>query len=188
MIDNIKYEANSPEHTEYFNEFYRVINSSWFPSYFYNKLMNIDISQWDYNKKIDTLLKNDMMEYSKNSVELFLDEFDFSIMFKNNDVSYKFLELNNVEYDEKCFYSRIEVKDLFDNYKNYCNECNLTPISKIKFVRSIKEYDALKYFFVYYYKSHGCMSFIVNRSVYKRDNIICEFDDTCEDINWKESS
>lgn len=188
MIDNIKYEANSPEHTEYFNEFYRVINSTWFSSYFYNKLMNIDISQWDYNKKFDTLLKNDMMEYSKNSVELFLDEFDFSIMFKNNDVSYKFLELNNVEYDEKCFYSRIEVKDLFDNYKNYCNECNLTPISKIKFVRSIKEYDALKYFFVYYYKSHGCMSFIVNRSAYKRDNIICEFDDTCEDINWEESS
>ena len=28
------------------------------------------------------------------------------------------------------------------------------------------------------------MSFIVNRSAYKRDNIICEFDDTCEDINW----
>ena len=82
----------------------------------------------------------------------------------------------NIEYDKKCFYCRISVKDLFDNYKNYCNDCNLTPISKIKFVRSIKEYKELKDFFIYYYISHGCAAFIVNRSTFKR-NIVCEFDD-----------
>ena len=185
MINGIKYEANSHEHTQYFNDFYHVINSDWFPSYFYKKLMSVDISNWDYNKKFDTKLKSDMMEYSKNSVELFLDEFDFSEMFKNNDVTYSFLESMNIEYDKKCFYCRISVKDLFEHYKNYCNECNLTPISKIKFVRSIKEYKELKYFFVYFYKSHGCMTFIVNRSAYKR-NIVCEFDEDCEEINWED--
>ena len=97
-------------------------------------------------------------------------------MFKNNDVSYSFLESKNIKYDRKCFYSRISVKDLFDHYKNYCNDCNLTPISKVKFIRSVKEYDAMKDFFVYYYKSHGCMSFIVNRSAYKT-NVVCEFDE-----------
>ena len=147
--------------------------------------MSVDISQWDHNKKFDTQLKNDMMEYSKNSVELFLDEYDFTEMFKNNDVPYKFLESKNIKYDKKCFYCRIGVKELFDSYKNYCNECNLTPISKIKFVRSIKEYDALKDFFIYYYMSNGCMTFIVNRSAYKRD-IVCEFDDDYDETDWKE--
>ena len=31
--------------------------------------------------------------------------------------------------------------------------------------------------------SNGCMSFIVNRSAFKRD-IVCEFDEDCEEINW----
>ena len=98
-------------------------------------------------------------------------------------------QLNNgvkaYKYDRKCFYSRISVNELFDHYKNYCNDCNLTPISKVKFIRSVKEYDAMKDFFVYYYKSHGCMSFIVNRSAYKT-NVVCEFDEdySANETDW----
>ena len=80
----------------------------------------------------------------------------------------------------------IPVKDLFEHYKNYCTECNLTPISKIKFVRSIKEYKELKDFFVYFYKPHNCPTFIVNRSIFRKD-VICEFDESDDNnINWDE--
>ena len=46
--------------------------------YFYNKLMNVDISQWDHNKKFDTQLKN-IAEYQvikDNSANCTLDELE----------------------------------------------------------------------------------------------------------------
>ena len=165
-IDGIAYEANTPKHSAYFNEFYRVLNSDWFPRYFYDKLMSVDISKWDYNAKFDTELKSEMIYNCKNSVELFLDEVDLSGMIeKSEDVSKKWLEHMNIVCDG--FAAKINANDLFDAYKSYCETDGYDVVTKRMFNRCIKENRKFKQFFLKYMPSNSKYYYIVNRSVYR---------------------
>ena len=166
MVDGVAYEANTPEHSAYFNEFYRVMNSNWFPRYFYDKLMSVDLSVWDYNEKFDTELKNDMIYNCKNSVELFLDDYDLSdIIEKSADVSAA--RLNNLGLTCDGFATRIDANDLFDAYQLYCETDGYDVVTKRMFNRCIKENRKFKRFFLKYLKSNSKYYYIVNRSAYR---------------------
>lgn len=176
-INGVAYEANSPEHGTYFNNFYSVINSEWFPRYFYDKMMSIDISEWDFNKKMDTELKNDMMYLSKNSVEQFLDDYDLTDIIRSGwEVDDEWLERMNIKCDG--FATKIEVDCLYDAYINYCNSGFGDPMNKRNFNRNIKENKKFSKFFLKYLKSNSKYYFIVNRSKYRdcysAGELICE--------------
>ena len=166
-INGIPYEANSPEHSKYYNEFYSVIDSEWFPRYFFDKMMSIDISEWDHNKRMDTELKNDMMYLSKNSVEHFLDDYDLTdIIRSSQEVDDEWLERMNIKCDG--FAKKIDVNDLYNAYISYCNDNGFgDPMSKVRFNRCIKENRTFKKFFLKYYASHSKYYYIVNRCVYR---------------------
>lgn len=165
-IDGVVYEVNTPKHTEFFNEFYDVINAEWFPRYFYDKLMSVDISNWDYKAKFDTELKNDMMYMSKNSVEQFLDDYRLDdIISKSLDVDKKWLERMNIKCDG--FACKIDVDKLYTTYTEYCSLNGFNdPMNKRNFNRSIRENKKFKPFFLSYLKSNSKYWYIANRTAY----------------------
>lgn len=101
------------ENKEFFDFFYRVINTDWFPCLMYQKMMSVDLSDWCENglKLKETKLKAMMKSLYKDTTVSFIEECFEEIIgkpFKNVDIkSY---------YDEIC----ISGKDLYSMYLEYC--------------------------------------------------------------------
>ena len=173
-INGIEYEYNTPEHSNYFNDFYNVMDSDWFPSYFYKKLMNVDLSGWIYNRAFDTQLKEEMTYISQNTAEAFINDCapDLAEMFMQSpeveDPSRYGIEIK--KYD---FIVRVYGSELYSKYLEYCDSSHLNPVSKIMFYRQLLEYNNRTVFLM---KKHGKYGpfFIVKRNKldYKID---CEF-------------
>lgn len=190
-IDGIEYEVNTPEHSEYFKQFYKVINSTWFPRYFYDKMMSIDISTWNHDQKFDTNLKKEMTYVSQNSVEHFVsdqiihlvemcsDNSPFNI---NEDLSSEPQYIQDLctdvfKSDKYALLCKVKGQDLYNMYVSFCDDSSLKQLSKTMFYRLLVEINR-KSIFLYRYHSRSGITFIVNATTlnkYLGSQNICEF-------------
>ena len=190
-IDDVEYEVNTPEHSKYFNQFYKVINSVWFPRYMYDKMKSIDISNWNHDQKFDTNLKKEMTYVSQNSVEHFVtdqivalvqlcsDKPCFNI---NDDISSEPKQIQDIcntafKSDKYTLLCKVSGQDLYNMYVEFCEESSLKQLSKTMFYRLLLEINR-KTIFIYRYHSRCGITFIVNRTAlnnYLGSQNICEF-------------
>lgn len=173
-INGVVYHANSREHGEYFKRYYKVINSEWFPRYFFDKLMSVDISEWDYNACMNTKLKDEMTYISQNSVEVFLDEQAYEVsdwMSKLEPIEHSMLP-DNLKVAESDEVIRMEGQELFDMYIDFCTKSNTKAVGKKQFNRFLIEYQHNE---VFVDKRHGKkgLYFLVVRNMFKPFE--CEF-------------
>ena len=187
-INGIEYEVNTPKHSEYFKQFYEVINSSWYPRYMFDKMMSIDISNWNHDQKFETSLKNEMMFVSRNSVEHFVfDKINTVSKLLVNSQSIDDLE-NQPDHvidvckpiiaaDNRAILVKVHGQDLYNEYKDFCEESSCKTLSKTSFYRFLLEMER-KTLFIYRYYGHNGVTFIVNKTRFDRlydNNVICEF-------------
>ena len=72
---NNPYESiSSDEYIQFWNNYVEIINKDWFPALFYEKMMSIDISDWNQNKEILSKQYADTREMCGNSVDWFFDD------------------------------------------------------------------------------------------------------------------
>ena len=66
--------VSSDAYLQFWRKYIDVINSEWFPALMYEKLMSVDISDWNQNKEIITKQYEDTREMCGNSVDWFFDD------------------------------------------------------------------------------------------------------------------
>ena len=101
------------ENKDFFDFFYGVINSEWFPCLMYQKMMSVDLSDWSENglKLKVTKLKAMMKSLYKDTTESFIEE--------------SFEEITNKAFkgdDIESYYGDIYIsgRDLYSMYLEYC--------------------------------------------------------------------
>ena len=97
---------SSDEYLQFWNHYVEVINSEWFPALMYEKLMSIDISDWNQNKEILSKQYEETREMCGNSVDWFFDD--------------NARKIYDMAIDCSTRSGYVRASELYDLYKGWC--------------------------------------------------------------------
>jgi len=123
------------EHIDYFNHYYKIIESDFYPAYMYRKLMSIDISNWNSQQELKTYQEGVARSLAEDTFTFFIREDIDNIREK--------CKVNGNYYDEDKDVGYITRDDLFDIYKQFCissNFSNTSILNRKFFNQRIKDY------------------------------------------------
>ena len=66
--------VSSDEYIQFWDKYVEIINKDWFPGLMYEKLMSVNISDWNQNKEIISSQYKETRDLCGNSVEWFFDD------------------------------------------------------------------------------------------------------------------
>lgn len=134
------------ENKDFFDFFYRVINTDWFPCLMYQKMMSVDLSDWCENglKLKETKLKGMMRDLYKDTTESFIEE-------SFEEITGKPFKSDKIDSYNGDIY--ISGKDLYSMYLEYCkNDRRVVTVTrfgvdiprKFNFIQKFKS-NVIKY-------------------------------------------
>ena len=116
------YESNKcAEYIKFWNEYHAVINSEWFPGLMYEKMMSIDLSDWNPQKKIVSKQYKETLDQCGTSADHFFNDKCMELYTK---------ALENVNKNG----GGIPTKVVYDMYKEYCEENGYKIINNKSFI------------------------------------------------------
>ena len=102
--------VNSKEYIDFFNHFFTVIESDWYPAHMYKKMMSIDIADWNPYLSLDTKQLKKTREMTGTTVDWFMEN-------RIDDI---------IKYaEQECGKGgpiQIPSMKLYNMYKDYCFE------------------------------------------------------------------
>jgi len=154
----------SKEHIQFFNHYYKIINSDFYPAFMFEKLMSIDISNWNATEELITDQSKRAEQLSNNSLKVFFDEnIQEMIKEENTHVTEYFNKDDELIYE-------IGVKDFHNLYTNFCKQCYFQSTSILNYKFFYNEITTKEKYmkFITHCNSNSRRRFIINLAKYTK--------------------
>ena len=120
--------VNCKEYIDFFNHYFSVIESDWYPAHMYKKMMSIDISDWNPYVSLDTRQLKKTREMTGTTVDWFIENSIDDIIERAEEAGGKGGPI------------RIASSELYQMYKDYCSENGIDkPISSKYFKAELED-------------------------------------------------